>query len=95
MLGVGHFWEIAILLVIVLLVFGPGKLPEIGGAVGRGIREFKDATTGNHDTPQQPPMISQTPPTRPIQQAQPTQQWEAPAAEVREPVTVEHKSSDQ
>ena len=42
----GHLWEIVILLVIALLVFGPGRLPEVGSALGRGIREFRDATKG-------------------------------------------------
>jgi sec-independent protein translocase protein TatA len=37
------FWLI-ILLAIVLIIFGPGKLPELGGAVGRGIREFRKAS---------------------------------------------------
>ncbi len=36
-----HPLFIVVLLIIVLIVFGPGKLPEIGGAVGRGIREFR------------------------------------------------------
>ena len=34
-----------VILAIVLIVFGPGKLPEVGGAIGRGIREFRKATT--------------------------------------------------
>ena len=38
------FWLI-ILLAVVLIIFGPGKLPELGGAVGRGIREFRKAST--------------------------------------------------
>lgn len=36
-----HPLYLVILLVIVLIIFGPGKLPELGGAVGRGIREFR------------------------------------------------------
>ena len=91
MFGIGHGPEIIILLVIVLLVFGPGKLPEVGSAIGRGIREFKDATTGN-DRPTVTPTISQVPPARPIQQ--PAQQWSAPVNEVREPVTVEPGTAD-
>ena len=35
--------ELVILLVIVLVIFGPGKLPSIGSAVGNGIREFRNA----------------------------------------------------
>jgi sec-independent protein translocase protein TatA len=34
-----------LLLVIVLVIFGPGKLPELGGAVGRAIQEFRKAST--------------------------------------------------
>lgn len=37
-------WIVA-LLVIVLIVFGPGKLPELGGAIGKGLREFRKATS--------------------------------------------------
>ena len=40
-------WEIAILLVIVLLVFGPKRLPEMGRSLGKGMREFKDAIGGD------------------------------------------------
>ena len=37
-------WEWVILLVIVLIVFGVGRLPEIGGAIGKSIREFREAS---------------------------------------------------
>ena len=33
--------ELSIILVIIVIIFGVGKLPEIGGALGKGIREFK------------------------------------------------------
>jgi len=36
--------ELILILVIALVVFGPGKLPEIGKAIGRGLQEFKQAT---------------------------------------------------
>lgn len=36
--------ELLVILVIVLIIFGAGKLPEIGGAIGKGIRNFKKAT---------------------------------------------------
>jgi sec-independent protein translocase protein TatA len=36
--------ELVILLVIVLVIFGPGKLPDIGKAVGKGIKEFRRAS---------------------------------------------------
>lgn len=38
--------ELILILVIALVVFGPGKLPEVGKAVGRGIQEFRRATSG-------------------------------------------------
>jgi len=43
--------ELIIILVIILMVFGVGKLPEIGGAIGKGIRSFKKATK-EPDTPE-------------------------------------------
>jgi sec-independent protein translocase protein TatA len=43
MFGIGMS-ELIIILVIVLIIFGAGKLPEIGGAIGKGIKNFKKAT---------------------------------------------------
>ena len=40
-----HPLWLIILLAIVLIIFGPGKLPELGGAVGRGIREFRKTSS--------------------------------------------------
>jgi len=48
MFGLG-VTELVIILVVALLIFGPGKLPEIGGALGRGIRDFKRSVEGNDD----------------------------------------------
>jgi sec-independent protein translocase protein TatA len=42
-------WQVAIVLVIALLVFGPKRLPELGSSLGRGMREFKDSITGKGD----------------------------------------------
>jgi sec-independent protein translocase protein TatA len=44
MLGAHWLW-LVILLVVVLIIFGPGRLPELGGAVGKAMREFRKATT--------------------------------------------------
>lgn len=41
-------WEIMLLLLVLLLVFGPKRLPEMGRSLGRGMREFKDSITGKH-----------------------------------------------
>lgn len=40
MFGIG-VPELVIILVVALIIFGPGKLPEIGGALGKGIRDFR------------------------------------------------------
>lgn len=59
--------ELIILLVVVLIIFGPGKLPDIGKAVGRGIKEFRRASNDieeglrgdqNKSTPATPPSSS-------------------------------------
>jgi sec-independent protein translocase protein TatA len=47
-LGIG-VPEILIFLVVVLLLFGASRVPEIGRSLGKGMREFKDAVTGRGD----------------------------------------------
>lgn len=62
----GYFqtpWHIVLLLVIALLLFGGKKLPEIGRALGSGMREFKDAVTGNSPPHSEPP--AELPPAEP------------------------------
>ncbi len=39
-------WEIGLILLIILIIFGVGKLPQVGGAIGRGIREFRKGQRG-------------------------------------------------
>ena len=41
----GHWYVLLILLVLVLIIFGPGRLPEVGGAIGKGLREFRKASS--------------------------------------------------
>ena len=49
--GIG-IWEVVILMVVLLLVFGAKRLPEMGRSIGHGMREFKDAVTGKDDEPE-------------------------------------------
>ena len=42
-------WEIGLILVIILIVFGIGKLPQVGGAIGKGLRAFKKGQQGLDD----------------------------------------------
>ena len=48
MFGIG-VPELIVILVIALVIFGPGKLPEIGSALGKGIRDFKRSFDGTED----------------------------------------------
>ena len=48
MMGLG-WQELTIILIIVVIVFGAGKLPEVGGALGKGIKEFKTQSTAPDD----------------------------------------------
>jgi len=48
MFGIG-LPELLIILVIVLIIFGAGKLPEIGAGLGKGIKNFKKATKGEDE----------------------------------------------
>jgi sec-independent protein translocase protein TatA len=45
--------ELVVILVVALIIFGPGRLPEIGGALGRGIRDFKKSFEGADDETKQ------------------------------------------
>jgi sec-independent protein translocase protein TatA len=49
-LNPGHIWLIMLLLVVVLIVWGPGKLPDVGAGMGRAIREFRTAASSVHDS---------------------------------------------
>ena len=58
--------ELILLLVIVLIIFGPGKLPDIGNAVGKGIKEFRKASNDLEESvrgePKRPAAPAEEPP---------------------------------
>jgi len=53
MFGPFSGWEILVILFVVLLIFGPGRLGELGKSLGEGIRNFKKALSGEEETPNQ------------------------------------------
>lgn len=58
--------EIALVLLIVLVIFGPKRLPEMGRSMGRGIRSFKDAITRDDDD-DEPEAIASAKEERPLE----------------------------
>ncbi len=69
-IGTGHIWILVILLVVVLIIWGPGKLPDVGSGLGRAIREFRKASAETReefskatrvDTPAEPAATVATP----------------------------------
>jgi sec-independent protein translocase protein TatA len=78
-MGLDNPLHIAFLVVILLLVFGAKRLPEIGRSLGSGMREFKDSISGDRPDQQQPalPQATQQPPEAP---AAPPAATAAPAA---------------
>jgi sec-independent protein translocase protein TatA len=57
MFGLGTT-ELIIILVLVMIVFGAGKLPSVGGALGKGLRNFKDGVKeGNEEAEKDPDKI--------------------------------------
>ena len=70
MIGVFQPWHLIVVLVIVVMVFGPGKLPELGRAVGDGLRELKRATGDGAAGPASPsPVAALASPTCPASAA--------------------------
>jgi sec-independent protein translocase protein TatA len=63
--------ELVIVLVVVLVIFGPKRLPDLGRSLGRGMREFKDSVTGKDDKLEIPDTAEKPEPT---QTATPTEQ---------------------
>jgi sec-independent protein translocase protein TatA len=99
-MGLDNPLHIAFLVVILLLVFGARRLPEIGRSLGSGMREFKQSITGESASPQQPalgaggqqPAASQ--PTQ-MQQAAPAQQPAPVGAPPSEQAAIAQPASEQ
>jgi len=84
----GHIPELIIVLVVILIVWGPGKLPDVGAAVGRGIREFRKASAETREavrratdtvTPEEPPVAAPAQPV-PALEHEPGASPEAPSS---------------
>ncbi|MEA2458172.1 MAG: sec-independent protein translocase protein TatA [Thermoleophilaceae bacterium] len=71
--------EIAIVLIIVLVIFGPKRLPQLGRSLGSGMREFKDAVTGNSKDDDEHKLTP--PPPDPAQRVTTATADETPAAD--------------
>jgi len=64
-MGLDNPLHIAFLLIVLLVVFGARRLPEIGRSIGAGMREFKDSVSGQ--TPMiTPPQAQAQPPAQPV-----------------------------
>jgi sec-independent protein translocase protein TatA len=91
-MGLDNPLHIAFLVVILLLVFGAKRLPEIGRSLGSGMREFKDSITGGDRSEShhsQQPALPQGQPAQP-----PAQQQPAPVAQ-QQPVPVQQPAPPQ
>jgi sec-independent protein translocase protein TatA len=81
--------DVIVLIVIVLLIFGPKRLPVLGRSLGQGMREFKDGITGHakDSEAEERPEIAQTsattPPAAPMANASQPETAEVPAQDRR------------
>ena len=50
---IGNFgpWEVGFILLIVLIIFGPGKLPQLGESMGKAIKSFRKSSDDDHELP--------------------------------------------
>jgi sec-independent protein translocase protein TatA len=72
--------EIAVVLIIVLIIFGPKRLPELGQAMGRGIREFRSSVSGDKDKDSKEEKVRELQASQTGEASQPSQP-DQPAAE--------------
>jgi sec-independent protein translocase protein TatA len=87
--------EIAVVLVIVLIIFGPKRLPELGKSMGHGIREFKNSISGDSDkdAPEEKQRELQASQQAPVSQPQPPPaDAENPAEPVEGEIVSENKA---
>ncbi len=77
--GIGPL-ELVIVLIIILVIFGPKRLPQAGRSLGQGFREFKDSVTSKHDEQTEPTRAAEIPASEPPQ---------APAASAPAPTPAE------
>jgi sec-independent protein translocase protein TatA len=66
-------WEILLILLVVLLLFGAKRLPEVGSSIGKGIREFKRSISDTQDAIMSPDERTNLPPRQPDTTQQPNQ----------------------
>lgn len=97
MFGLGHGPELIIVLVIALIVLGPGKIPEIAQMLGKGLRELRQASADLQKTFDVNELINPSPPTpppppapepAPIEALRPSVQAEQPEATIIKPKRV-------
>jgi sec-independent protein translocase protein TatA len=79
-MGLDNPLHIVILVVVLLLVFGARRLPEIGRSLGSGMREFKDSISGESKPPTLPPAEQPQPPAATPAAAAPPQAAAPPPA---------------
>ena len=65
--GIGPL-ELVIVLVIILVIFGPKRLPQAGRALGQGLREFKDSVSGKDNDPDSDEASELPPAEKPVEQ---------------------------
>jgi sec-independent protein translocase protein TatA len=62
-----QWWELILILLVVLLLFGAKRVPEMGRSLGKGMREFKDAVSGNERPEAPPPAELPSAPSEPVE----------------------------
>jgi sec-independent protein translocase protein TatA len=77
------FWDILIIAFVLLLVFGPKRLPQMGKSIGGGIKEFKDSVTGHVEKQDAEAAAEEAQQQQPPQQAPAQLPPAAPPAETK------------